>query len=111
MAGWWLGSGVAAAATPLEGRLDFEIKEGLNSNRFLREGDVAAHLVLRAGTDPRILIVFPAGNSGVGLWFAHQSAHARWALRGAPAAVHAADSRGRALNGIAVDVTVASPRS
>ena len=108
VAGWWVGSGVAAAATPLEGRLDFEIKEGLNSNRFLREGDVAAHLVLRAGTDPRILIVFPAGNSGVGLWFAHQSAHARWALRGAPAAVHAADSRGRALNGIAVDVTVAA---
>jgi hypothetical protein len=103
-----LGSAAAVAATPAAGRLDFEIKEGLNTNRFLREGDVAAHLVLRAGTDPRILIAFPAGNSGVALWFAHQSEDAQWTLRGAPAAVHARDSHGRALNGIAVDAQVAA---
>src|SRR5579862_6457625 len=109
MVAWALGSAVAAAAAPAAARLDFEITEGLNTNRFLREGDVAAHLVLRAGNDPRILIAFPAGNSGVGLWFAHQSARARWILRGAPAAVHVADGKGRPLNGLAVDATVETP--
>jgi hypothetical protein len=109
MVAWVLGSAAASAATPAAGRLDFEIKEGLNTNRFLRDGDVAAHIVLRAGTDPRILIAFPAGNSGVGLWFAHQSADAKWTLRGAPAAVHVRDSRGRALNGVAVEAAIAAP--
>src|SRR5262249_58499643 len=52
---------------------------------------------------------FPAGNSGVGLWFVHQAADAEWTLRGAPVAVHASDSRGRPLNGMAVDATVAAP--
>ena len=109
LAAWWLGIGVAGAAAAPQGRLDFQITEGLNTNRFLREGDVAAHLVLRAGHDPRILIAFPAGNSGVGLWFANQSEAARWTLRGVPAAVHATDAKGRPLNGMAVDATVVIP--
>jgi len=69
--------GVALAAAPLAGvadraseqRLSFDVDEGLNLNSFLRDGPVAAHLLLRSGSDPRILIAFPAGNSGVGLWF------------------------------------------
>ena len=48
----------------------FDIDEGRNLNSFLRDGPVAAHLLLRSGTEPRILVAFPAGNSGVGLWFA-----------------------------------------
>ena len=44
-----------------EQRLSFNVDEGLNLNSFLRDGPVAAHLLLRAGTDPRILIAFPAG--------------------------------------------------
>src|SRR5215467_10955006 len=109
IASWLIEAAPAAAAQPQESRLDFEVHEGRNTNRFVRQGNVAAHLVLRAGTDPRILIAFPAGNSGVGLWFAHQAADAEWTLRGAPVAVHASDSRGRPLNGMAVDATVAAP--
>ncbi len=47
----------------------FEVKEGQNLNYFLRDGMSAAHLVLRSGDTPRLLVAFPAGNSGVGVWF------------------------------------------
>src|SRR6202030_4626091 len=99
--------------TPLPGmgdpasvqRRSFDVAEGLNLNSFLREGPVAAHLLLRSGTDPRILIAFPAGNSGVGLWFVH-SGRVSWTLRAPPVAVHDSDSRGRALYGISAEATV-----
>lgn len=98
---------VAAAAPPAaQPRLDFEVQEGLNINRFVREGNVAAHLVLRSGTDPRILIAFPAGDSGVGLWFAHHPGGVSWTLRGRPEVIHDTDGGGRVLYGIAADVTV-----
>ena len=106
IASWWLGAATAAAPQPAQPRLDFEVQEGLNINRFVREGNVAAHLVLRSGTDPRILIAFPAGNSGVGLWFAHQSGGASWTLSGRPGAVHDSDGSGRVLYGISADATL-----
>ena len=65
-------------------RLSFDVSEGLNLNSFLRDGPVAAHLVLRAGSDPRILVAFPAGNSGVGLWFSHGLQPATWTLLAPP---------------------------
>lgn len=103
---WLLGAAATAAAPqPFGPRLDFEVQEGLNINRFVREGNVAAHLLLRSGTDPRILIAFPAGNSGVGLWFAHAS-RVSWTLRARPVAVHDSDSRGRVLYGISAEATV-----
>jgi glycogen debranching enzyme len=105
---WFLGPMTAAAPQPAPPRLDFEVQEGLNINRFVREGNVAAHLLLRSGTDPRILIAFPAGNSGVGLWFVH-SGRVSWTLRAPPVAVHDSDSRGRALYGISAEATVESP--
>ncbi|KAK0330878.1 hypothetical protein LTR94_031107, partial [Friedmanniomyces endolithicus] len=46
--------------------LAYELTEGQNINAFVREGPVAAHLLLRNGVDPRILVAFPAGNSGAG---------------------------------------------
>ncbi len=95
----------AAAAAPL----DFEVDDALNLNRFLRTGPVAAHLLLRAGDEPRILIAFPAGNSGVGLWFEKGAAASGWKLSGPPRPIHATDARGRALNGIAADATVSAP--
>ena len=64
-------------APPGARALAFRIDEGRNINSFLREGPVAAHLLLRSGTEPRILVAFPAGNSGVGLWFEKTSATGR----------------------------------
>jgi hypothetical protein len=106
IAAGFFGPVAAAAPPPTQPRLDFEVQEGLNINRFVREGNVAAHLVLRSGTDPRILIAFPAGDSGVGLWFAHHPGGVSWTLRGQPEVIHDTDGGGRVLYGIAADATV-----
>src|ERR1700730_12021509 len=106
VASWLLGAVTAAAGQAAEPRLDFQVQEGLNTNHFLREGNVAAHLLLRSGTDPRILIAFPAGNSGVGLWFVHRPGRGSWTLSGRPRAIHDSDGNRRVLYGISADATV-----
>src|SRR6266446_833392 len=90
------GSGEPAASQPLH----FDVAEGLNFNSFLRDGPVAAHLLLRSGTDPRILVAFPAGNSGVGLWFSHATTPVTWTMSGTPQPLAVQDERGRKLYGI-----------
>jgi hypothetical protein len=72
----------------------------------LREGPVAAHLLLRSGTDPRILVAFPAGNSGVGLWFNRSEQPVEWQLSKPPTGANEKDSAGRPLHGIEAEVTV-----
>lgn len=95
----------AAASSPLA----FQVNEGNNLNAFFRQGAVAAHLVLRSGTDPRIIVAFPAGNSGVGLWFDHVDQPVHWRLLAAPKAQDAIDGRGRKLHGIAAEVELDAP--
>jgi hypothetical protein len=95
----------SAFAAPAQ--LAFQVREGRIFNYFLREGPVAAHLVLRSGPQPRVLIAFPAGNSGVGLWFARQPGNAAWQIRGKPQPVRTRDSKGRALYGISAEATLA----
>lgn len=61
-----LSLGVASArAAPLR----FEITEGRTVNGFFRDGPVAAHVVLTSGNAPRVIVAFPAGNTGAALWF------------------------------------------
>jgi len=96
----------AVGLEPTAARLDFQVDEGLNTNRLVREGEVAAHLVLRSGNDPRILIAFPAGDSGVGLWFMHRAQPVKWTLRGAPQTIERSDRRGRPLYGLVSEVSV-----
>ncbi len=94
-----------AIAAPAAGqRLSFDVAEGLNMNSFLRDGPVAAHLLLRSGRDPRILVAFPAGNSGVGLWFAHGAQSMTWKLLARPEPVVLEDSQGRPLYGMTAEV-------
>lgn len=103
-----LGSGVAssakraAPATPLAFRID----EGRNINAFFRRGAIAAHLLLRAGNEPRILVGFPAGDSGVALWFEKTARPVVWTLDAAPAGRAITDARGRSLNGIVATASV-----
>ena len=107
-----LGIGIAAT-TPLPAvgdpgspqRLSFDVAEGLNLNSFLRDGPVAAHLVLRSGSDPRIVVAFPAGNSGVGLWFSHGTQAVTWTLLGRPQPIVVMDARGRPLYGMTAEVS------
>lgn len=95
-------SAVAASAAPLAFRID----EGNNLNVFTRDGKVAAHLLLRSGNDPRILVAFPAGNSGVGLWFETSKQPVTWALSVDPQPISLQDSKGRPLHGIEAHVAI-----
>lgn len=107
VAGLALASPLAAiAATDAAPVLSFRIDEGRNINSFVRDGKVAAHLLLSSGTDPRILVAFPAGNSGVGLWFAKTDSPIAWTLAESPRPVTLADSKGRSLHGIEAQVVV-----
>lgn len=100
----WPQSGAAAP------RLSYQLTEGQNLNAFFREGNVAAHLLLRSGRDPRILVAFPAGNSGVGLWFDHVDCDVSWRLDRPPEPVTVEDAGGRPLYGIVVRATVTAQR-
>ena len=95
--------------------LAFRIDEGRNLNSFLRAGPVAAHLLLRQGSEPRILIAFPAGNSGVGLWFEKATRPVTWTLIAEPRAIALQDGKRRPLHGIEfeieADVTELHPRA
>jgi hypothetical protein len=77
----------------------YEVKEGLNLNEFLRDGPVAAHMLLRSGHEPRFLAVFPAGDSGAGLWFEPVDGDADWVLDAAPVPETIKDEQGRTLYG------------
>ncbi len=98
---------VQIAAAP---ELAYRVAEGRNLNAFVREGKVAAHLLLRSGREPRILIAFPAGNSGVGLWFAPLAAPAKWRLDSDPQPVTLSDGEGRPLYGVRAVATLVAPR-
>ena len=95
-----------AAASP---RTDAR-REGLNLNSFVQQGPVAAHVVLRSGTDPRLIVAFPAGNSGVGLWFEPIGRPADWSLSGNPRPITTTDARGRPLHGVTFRATIRASR-
>ena len=57
-------SGAPAAPQPA-GELVFSIAAGGADNHFLRRGPASAHVVLSAG---RVLVAFPAGDTGAALW-------------------------------------------
>lgn len=103
-------SGQAAAQERARPELAYQLTEGQNLNAFVREGSTAAHMLLRNGVDPRILIAFPAGNSGVGLWFEQVASPATWKLEAPPQAVTVKDAKGRPLHGIRAVAAVTAPR-
>jgi hypothetical protein len=93
------------AADPRTPTLAFRIDEGRNLNSFLRDGPVAAHLLLRSGNEPRVLVAFPAGNGGVGLWFENTAVPVTWTLLAPPTPITALDEQRRPLHGIEFEVT------
>lgn len=86
--------------------LSFRMDAGGQINAFYRQDKVAAHLLVRSSTKPRLLVVFPAGNSGTGLWFDDTAQPVNWSLDTPPSALSSPDSHGRPLYGIGADVSV-----
>lgn len=96
---------LAQDAAPLQ----FSIPEGRVENAFYQHGSVAAHLLLSSGEAPRVLVAFPAGNSGVGVWFQNASTPVQWTL-GDVKAAGMDDAQGRPLHGIVAHASVAAER-
>lgn len=109
LAGAALAAALITPAVSAE-ELAYELTEGQNINAFVRDGAVSAHMLLRSGNDPRILFAFPAGNSGVGLWFAPLARPAQWSVEARPTPIAIKDSQGRTLNGVRTVATIAAPR-
>lgn len=91
---------------PNTAALSFRMDTGGQINAFYRQDKVAAHLLVRSSTKPRLLVVFPAGNSGTGLWFDDTAQPVNWSLDTPPSALSAPDTHGRPLYGIGADVSV-----
>lgn len=94
----------AAGATGPE--LDFSIREGRIGNHFFRDGEVAAHTVLTDGREPRLVVAFPAGNSGVSLWFRPTDSSAAWSSAATTRAVRGRTPDGDPLHGIETQLVV-----
>lgn len=101
-----LGLTLALTVTPASGKPDvsYRVDEGQNVNAFVREGAAAAHLLLRSGNEPRILVAFPAGNSGVGLWFERIAKSASWRIERGPSPLLV-----NGMNGIVTTASLDAP--
>jgi len=99
-----------ANAQPHGAPLSYALTEGQNFNLFVQDGPTAAHVLLRNGEQPRILVAFPAGNSGVGLWFEPLAKAADWRVERPPTPVTLQDARGRPLHGVRFTASTSAPR-
>ncbi|MBB5518436.1 hypothetical protein [Amphiplicatus metriothermophilus] len=89
--------------------LAFSIEEGRMLNEFYRAGPVAAHLALTSGRAPRLVVAFPAGNSGAGLWFEESDAEATWRVVSLLRGAAQTDDHGQTLYGIEAEATLTGP--
>lgn len=85
--------------------LQFRVTEGRVLNAFHRHGEIAAHLLLSSGDKPRVLVAFPAGNSGAGVWFEDTDAPVQWTLHETKG-ITRPDASGRPLHGIGAEASV-----
>lgn len=99
---------LADAPVAADASLQFRITEGRIENAFLQDGPVAAHLLLSSGTRPRVLVAFPAGNSGVGVWFEDSPAPVQWTLDTVTGQRQVQD--GHPWHGIVAQARVDAPR-
>ncbi|MFQ5527076.1 MAG: hypothetical protein ACE5GX_12545 [Thermoanaerobaculia bacterium] len=86
--------------------LSFSIREGQIYNQFFRQGPVSAHTLLTSGHRPRLVVAFPAGNSGVSLWFSPVEAEVSWSGVDGIRAVREENRDGEPLFGIEYEVSV-----
>lgn len=83
--------------------LRFSISEGRIHNEFFRGGNIAAHLVLTSGSEPRLVFAFPAGNSGTALWFDASPGALAW-LPDAEIAPVQRELQGGILRGVSAEI-------
>ena len=85
------GGGGASPAQAQPETLAFQIDDGDIHNHFFRKGPIAAHLLVSAGHKLRLIVAFPAGNTGVGVWFADAKTPVHFDVEGALTGVERPD--------------------
>jgi hypothetical protein len=99
-------SGHQTAGSAKDETLAFEIDDGAIRNYFYRHGPIAAHVLVSSGAEPRLIVAFPAGNTGVGVWFAKTAADVPFAVEGEVTGVE----RGDGMRGVAATLRAGADR-
>jgi hypothetical protein len=89
--------------------LAFSMKVGGEQNSLYRNGPVSAHITLKPGNAPRLVVAFPAGNSGVGMWFKADNGPVSWNPVGQVRKIQRSTSAGP-IYGVSTTVTAITPR-
>ncbi|MBN8646464.1 MAG: hypothetical protein J0L55_00810 [Caulobacterales bacterium] len=80
--------------------LIYNVTEGTTQNQFIRDKNTSAHIILRSGAKLRALVAFPAGNSGVSIWFKPQANSINWKIIDTAKPISQKDDKGRDLYGV-----------
>lgn len=86
--------------------LRFSVAEGQSKNHFIRQNGISAHLNLRTNPTPRLIVAFPAGNSGAALFFRNKAEGPAWGSVTNLQTIERTDGRGRTLYGIQADIDI-----
>ena len=108
---------LGACAEPGDERADvsnadllFSISEGQSDNHFIRQNGVSGHLNLRTHPKPRLVVAFPAGNSGAALFFEDVVNGPVWGSVSDIQVIQRTDEAGRILYGMQADITIEAER-
>jgi len=86
--------------------LRFSISEGQSENHFIRQNGISGHLNLRTHPAPRLIVAFPAGNSGAALFFKKTDDDPAWGSVSDIQVIQRADEAGRTLYGMQADIVI-----
>ena len=94
------------SAHELDASLRFSISEGQSDNHFIQQNGISAHLNLRTYPTPRLIVAFPAGNSGAALFFHKVVDGPTWGSVTDMQTIERTDERGRTVYGMQADIDI-----
>lgn len=86
--------------------LRFSVSEGQSENHFIRQDGISGHLNLRTHPTPRLIVAFPAGNSGAALFFERAVDDPVWGPVTDIQTIQHQDAAGRTLYGMRADIAI-----
>lgn len=95
----------ASATGKPSSELNFTLQEGRNLSAFYRNGSTATHVIMSNGNQPRLITAFPAGNSGIGVWFNSVANKVEWQIS-QPLKNWQFEEQGQNYHGIDTELTV-----
>jgi len=86
--------------------LAFEVDDGDIRNYFFQQGPVSAHVLASSGTTPRLIVAFPAGNTGAAVWFQPVTTPTKFEVTGGLQPM----DQGNGLRGVAMQLVATGDR-